>query len=82
MGRQVSRTDTQRQLSNFWVHDNTVTLDGGEYSGIVQYVGDNSYFTSKNNRFTGNRWTTAGGTPFRWNNTTLTLSQWNAAGQQ
>jgi parallel beta-helix repeat protein len=81
MGRQVSRSDTQRQLTNLWVHDNQVTLEGSEYTGVVQYVGDNSYFTSKGNRFSSNVYVLGGSTPFAWNNTRLTLTQWNAAGQ-
>ena len=82
LGRQVSRSDTPRQLVNLWVHDNIVRLDSAEYSGVVQHVGDDSYFTSKSNRFDGNQWTLPGATAlaFRWNDTSLTWSQWRAAG--
>jgi parallel beta-helix repeat protein len=79
--RQVSRTDTQRQLSNVWVHDNTITLEGSEYTGVVQYVGDNSYFSSKNNRFTGNHYTLGTSAPFRWMNGSMSWTQWSTAGQ-
>jgi parallel beta-helix repeat protein len=80
--RQVSRPDLpNRILQNAWVHDNTVTLTRGTI-GVVQYVSDNSYFSSKNIRFTNNHYTLTPSAPFAWNNTTLTLSQWNVAGQQ
>jgi len=80
--RQVSRPELpNRILQNVYVHDNTVTLAGGEFAGAVQYVGDNSAFTSRGNRFDRNHWTIVGGSPFRWNNATLTETQWQAAGQ-
>jgi parallel beta-helix repeat protein len=80
--RQVSRPELpNRVLQNVYVHHNTVTLAGGEYAGAVQYVGDNSAFTSRGNRFDWNHWSIVGGSPFRWNNGTLSDTQWQAAGQ-
>jgi hypothetical protein len=80
--RQVSRPDLpNRVLQNVYVHHNTVTLAGSEFAGAFQYVGDNSAFTSQGNRFDWNHWSIVGGSPFRWNNTTLSDAQWQAAGQ-
>jgi len=79
--RQVSRPDLpSRLLTNAYVHDNSVTVGSG-FVGLVQYVGDNSYFTSKGNRFDRNTYSALPSVPFRWNNANLTLAQWNAAGQ-
>ena len=43
------------QVSNLWVHDNTIDMTVG-FTGMVQDIGDKSYFTSRNNRFEGNRY--------------------------
>jgi parallel beta-helix repeat protein len=82
--RQVSRPELpNRVLQNVYVHDNAVRLAGGEFVGGVQYVGDNAYFSTRNNRFSGNDYTLAGAgsTPFRWNDANMTDTQWRAAGQ-
>jgi hypothetical protein len=82
--RQVSRPELpNRVLQNVYVHDNAVRMAGSEFVGGVQYVGDNSYFSSRNNRFVSDDYnlTTAGGTPFRWNNGNLSDTQWRAANQ-
>ena len=42
------------ELNNLWVHDNLLINNSG-WTGIAQDIGDHSYFTSRNNRFTGNR---------------------------
>ncbi len=69
------------QVSNLHVHDNHVTMNGGN-TGLVQDIGDNSYFTSRNNRFVNNNFTVQGdGRNFSWNNTNYTLAEWNALGQ-
>jgi parallel beta-helix repeat protein len=79
--RQISRPDLpSRSLTNAYVHDNTVTVGSG-FVGLVQFVSDNSYFTGKGNRFDRNTYSSLPSTPFRWNNSALTLAQWNAAGQ-
>ena len=82
--RQVSRPELpNRVLQNVYVHDNAVRMAGSEFAGGVQYVGDNSVFSSRNNRFVSDDYnlTTAGGSPFRWNNANLSDSQWRAANQ-
>jgi parallel beta-helix repeat protein len=82
--RQVSRPELpNRVLQNVYVHDNAVQMAGSEFVGGVQYVSDNSYFSSRNNRFVSDDYnlTTAGGAPFRWNNGNLSDAQWRAANQ-
>jgi parallel beta-helix repeat protein len=82
--RMLSRPELpSRVLTNVYVHDNSVSLTSSQYAGLVQYVGANSYFSSANNRFVNNRWTLTGASssPYRWNNSNLTESQWRAAGQ-
>jgi parallel beta-helix repeat protein len=79
--RQVSRPDLpSRVLTNVWVHDNKSTVTRGS-TGILQYVGDNSYFTSRNNRFTRNTYTLIPAAPFAWKGASVNESQWKAAGQ-
>ena len=69
------------EVSNLNVHDNTVTMTGG-HTGFVQDIGDDSYFTSRNNRFSNNRFTLLGdGRNFSWNNGTHTQAEWNGLGQ-
>jgi hypothetical protein len=43
------------QLANLWVHDNTVTMSQG-LTGVVEDIDDPSVFTSRNIRFTNNRY--------------------------
>jgi hypothetical protein len=50
-------------------------------NGLVQYVGDNSYFISRNNRFTRNRYVLIPAMPFAWKGASINESQWKAAGQ-
>lgn len=69
------------EISNLYVHDNDVTMSGGN-TGFVQDIGDDSYFTSRNNRFSNNQFTLDGdGRYFSWNNSSYTLAEWNGLGQ-
>jgi len=43
------------ELSNLWVHDNRIVMTQG-LTGIVDDVGDQSYYTSRNNRFDRKRY--------------------------
>jgi hypothetical protein len=43
------------QLRNLYVHDNQISMSHG-LTGLVQDVGDTTYFTSRNNRFERNRY--------------------------
>ena len=64
-------------VMNLWVHDNDITMPQG-HTGAVQDVGDNSIFTSRNNRFDGN--TYHGPASFRWSNDFLSFTEWQAFG--
>lgn len=75
-------------LTNATVHNNTVTMKTGirwgeGATGLVQNVSDNSYFTSKGNRFYDNTYYLDSQTAkrFAWNNTYNTAAAWKAAGQ-
>jgi parallel beta-helix repeat protein len=87
-GRQVSHAVTTGpygplQLKNLYVHDNKVAMSqSGGYNGIVQYVNDNSYYTSRNNRFAKNSYTLSGtALYFHWQGSPRTDSQWRGYGE-
>lgn len=65
------------EISNAEVARNTVIMETG-FSGLVQDIGDLSYFTSRNNRFHDNtyRVTTAVAKPFEWNNGLRSPAEW------
>jgi len=68
------------QVSNLWVHDNTVRMNQG-YTGIGQDVGDTSIFTSRNNRFDRNTYQLGSYTyPFAWMDAARNDSQWRTFG--
>lgn len=67
-------------VENLWVHDNVVTMTSG-MSGVGQDFGDNSYFTSRNNRFTNNTYHLgSNAAPFAWMNGTHNESSWRGFG--
>lgn len=87
-GRQVSHSVTTGpygalQLKNLYVHDNTVTMSqSGGYTGVIQYVGDNSYYTSRGNRFAKNTYYLSGSAMyFNWYGSPRTDSQWRGYGE-
>jgi parallel beta helix pectate lyase-like protein len=87
-GRQVSHGAQPEpygplQLKNFYVHDNTVTMSQtGGYNGVIQFMGDNSYYTSKNNKFVKNTYYLSGTAMyFHWLGSPRTDSQWRGYGQ-
>ena len=73
------------------IHDNTIGLAGNAYNGMIQWVSDGSFYSSKNNSFSHNTYllgcvTTS--TPFLWQDPTspnlvsyLTPTQWRAENQ-
>lgn len=69
------------EVSNLWVHDNSVMMAQG-HSGLVQDIGDGSYFSSRNNRFDRNRYRLSGASVFAWMNTEMTSEQWKSSGQE
>ena len=64
-------------LENLYVHHNDITSLEGT-SGVVQYMGDLSYFSSRNIRFDAN--TYRGTTSHWWDEQTLAPANWQAAG--
>jgi parallel beta-helix repeat protein len=73
------------------IHDNTIGLGGTAYNGMIEWISDGSYFTSKNNSFSHNTYLlgcAATSTPFIWQDPGnlsiagfLTASQWRAENQ-
>jgi parallel beta-helix repeat protein len=69
------------ETSNLWVHDNTVTMTQG-WTGLVQDVGDSSYFSSRDNRFDRNRYQLGrGATFFTWKDAECSEAQWKDYGE-
>jgi parallel beta-helix repeat protein len=76
------------RLQDIHVHDNTVVMTRG-HSGLIQYVGDTSYYTSRNNRFRNNTYRLGcrKGPSFIWMRPSssgygeMPFSSWQAAGQ-
>lgn len=75
-------------VRNLWVHHNTVRLVAPSHSywgwsGIQQQIGNQSIFTSWNNRFDYNTYIVPAGLdrPFNWMDQRLTFTQWQAYGQ-
>ena len=84
IGRQDSRTNIMK-MRNLWVHHNDIHLDGSARVGLAtDGINDNSYFTSKNNRFTDNDYTFDYGNnnfkPFKWINGSVNVQGWKNAG--
>ena len=69
-------------IKNLYVHDNTITQSSGAAGGIVKDgIFDNSIFTSWNNRWVHNTYKLGTqSAPFSWMNTSMSVSQWQAAG--
>jgi parallel beta-helix repeat protein len=69
------------QVSNLWVHDNTIDMTVG-VTGMVQDIGDKSYFTSRNNRFERNRYRLGPGKSyFVWLDEERPESEWKSYAQ-
>jgi len=68
------------EISNLWVHDNVIRNTIG-WTGLVQDIGDPSYFTSRNNRFERNQYLLKGQWPFAWMNGTRNENEWVQFGQ-
>jgi parallel beta-helix repeat protein len=68
------------ELRNLWVHDNVVTLNSGN-TGVVTNLSDTAVFSSRNNRFDRNTYSTNGiDRPFEWMNGRRTWAEWVAYG--
>jgi hypothetical protein len=80
------RPDTGRfgayDLRDNEIHDNTISLAGGEV-GIKQFVNDLSYFTTKDNTFDYDDYTAGSrSAPFTWTSGFLTFRQFQSVGQE
>ena len=68
------------EVENLWVHDNTVRMNRG-MTGLAQDIGDTSYFTTRNNRFTNNSYSLgANPAPFAWMNQPMSAASWQSYG--
>lgn len=65
------------EISDTTVTENTITMATG-FTGLVQDVGDTSYFTTRNNQFTKNTYVIASSLskPFEWRNGTKSVAEW------
>jgi parallel beta-helix repeat protein len=70
------------ELHDVFVHDNDITSAVG-VTGLVQNVADDSYFTSRNNRFESNTYHVANldAKNFHWMNASRTKAEWKSYGQ-
>ena len=67
-------------VMNLWVHDNRVRMQVGQ-TGVVQDIGDNAVFTSRNNHFDRNTYTLGPNARyFVWMNGTRTEGEWRTYG--
>ena len=64
------------------MHDNQISMASG-YTGLVQVVGDDSYYTSRDNRFQNNAYRLANlnASNFYWLDDRRTKDQWVGYGQ-
>jgi len=76
-----SGTYGPHEIKNLYVHDNIVRMSSGN-TGLTQAVNDNSYYTSRNNRFVHNTYY-MGSTNLRfwWMNASITDTQWRNYGE-
>ena len=69
-----------RLLSNLFVHDNTIAVDGGQI-GIVEDVGSPAVFEERNNRFESNTYVDVKGQRYMWLGKELNAAGWQREGQ-
>jgi parallel beta-helix repeat protein len=63
-------------VNNLFVHDNFIVMTSG-WTGLQQQVGDNSFFTDRNNRFEHNTYDLGNGSRYyRWRGKLVTKDQW------
>lgn len=69
------------QVTNLYVHDNVVTMTQGR-SGLAVSIGDQSYYTSRNNRWVRNTYILGPNAKyFAWGGTTMSEAEWRRSGQ-
>jgi parallel beta-helix repeat protein len=76
-----SGTYGPHEIKNLYVHDNIIRMSSGN-TGLTQAVNDNSYYTSRNNRFVHNTYY-MGTTNMRfwWMNAARSDTQWKGYGE-
>ena len=77
-----SVTKCTPEVRNLHVHDNSVTHTGDGVAGITAPKDASSVYNSWNNRFTNNTYNIDSSARFRWDNSWLSYSQWQAEGLQ
>jgi parallel beta-helix repeat protein len=79
-GNRGSGSHGVHEVRNLWVHDNTLSWSRG-WTGLQTTVSDNSFYTTKNNRFDRNTYGNLGASkPFHWFNQQRTAQDWVAQG--
>jgi parallel beta-helix repeat protein len=69
-------------LSNAYVHGNSVTMPWGS-TGLINYTSDQTYFSTKNNRYIADAYTLNCADPkqFKWSGTTADPPKWQGYGE-
>jgi hypothetical protein len=68
------------EINNLFVHDNVITMPSGK-TGLAQDVGDDSYFQTRNNRWSNNTYYLGTSARFGWLDATISDAQWRSDGQ-
>jgi parallel beta-helix repeat protein len=69
------------EINNLYVHDNVITMTDGK-TGLAQSVGDNTYFSGRNNRWVHNTYRLgANAKYFAWVGASLSEVEWRRYGQ-
>jgi parallel beta-helix repeat protein len=67
-------------VENLDVHDNTISMASGS-TGLIQRLGDRSYYLSRNNRFERNRYELGADASFIWMDAPRSPAEWMSLGQ-
>ncbi len=63
------------EVNNLHVHDNLVEMNEG-FTGLRQEIGDDSYYSSRNNVFESNQFVINDDGQFYWDNRPMSLAEW------
>ena len=69
------------EIANLYVDGNTITQADGVAAGLVQDIGDQSYFTSRNNWFVQNTYKLTLAPDYAWMDSWISAAQWQGYGQ-
>ncbi len=67
------------EIRNLDVHHNTIVMDRG-VTGLSEHMGDASYFTGRNNRFTANTYKLSGSAGYAWLGRKVDAATWRSYG--